>query len=35
LRVFEDRVLTKLIGAQTQEITRSCRKLQNDEFHKL
>jgi hypothetical protein len=33
LRVFENRVLRRIFGPKTDEVTGECRKLQNWEFH--
>jgi hypothetical protein len=35
LRVFEIRVLRRIFGPKTDELTRGLRKLHNDEVHSL
>jgi len=35
LRVFENRVLRKILGPKRDEVTREWRKLQNEELHDL
>jgi hypothetical protein len=35
LRVFENRVLTKIFGPKRNEVTRDWRKLHNEELHSL
>jgi hypothetical protein len=35
LRVFENRVLRKIFGPKTDEVTGGWRKLRNEEFHNL
>ena len=35
LRVFEDRVLTKMFGPERNEVTGGCRKLQNEKLNDL
>jgi hypothetical protein len=35
LRVFENRVLRRIFGPKRDEATGGCRKLRNEELHKL
>jgi hypothetical protein len=35
LRVFENRVLRRIFGPKTDEVTGECRKLHNEELHNL
>jgi hypothetical protein len=35
LRVFEDRVLRRIFGPKTDDVTGRCRKLHNEELHNL
>jgi hypothetical protein len=35
MRVFEDRVLSRIFGPRGNEVSRDWRKLQNEEFHNL
>jgi hypothetical protein len=35
LRVFENRVLRRIFGPKTDEVTGGWRKLYNEEFHNL
>ena len=35
LRVFENRVLRRVFGSGMEEVTRECRKLQNEELNDL
>jgi len=35
LRVFENRVLRRIFGPKRDEVTRECRKLQNEELNDL
>jgi hypothetical protein len=35
LRVFESRVLRRIFGPKRDEVTEGCRKLHNEDLHKL
>jgi hypothetical protein len=35
LRVFENRVLRRMVGSKRDEVTEECRKLHNEELHIL
>jgi hypothetical protein len=35
LKVFENRVLRRILGPKRDEVTGDCRKLHNEELHKL
>jgi dihydrofolate reductase len=35
LKVFENRVLRRIFGPKSDEVTKQCRKLHNDEVHNL
>jgi hypothetical protein len=35
LKVFENRLLSRIVGPKGDEVTGSCRKLHNEELHNL
>jgi hypothetical protein len=35
MRVFEDRLLRRIIGPKRDEVTGNCRKLHNEELHNV